>query len=130
MKKFITAEATPATISCLSHSPQCRVGTFETIEDMPAEGGAYEQLSAFADEVSAGGAATKFCVHARVAIMGGLSPSKNRATPPLQHALVHRLARERPDLHIVLNGGLSSMRDLRESAGEASGIRGVMAGRW
>ena len=97
---------------------------------MPAEGGTYEQLSAFVDKVSGGGTVTKFYVHARAAIMGGLSPSKNRAVPPLQHGLVHRLARERPDLNVVLNGGLSSMHDLKEAAEEASGIRGVMAGRW
>ncbi len=45
-------------------------------------------------------------VHARVAILGGLSPKQNREIPPLKHDLVHRLKRDRPDLTVILNGGL------------------------
>jgi len=46
-------------------------------------------------------------VHARKAWLKGLSPKQNREVPPLDYALVRRLKQARPDLTIVLNGGLT-----------------------
>lgn len=116
--------------SGLPVSVKCRVGTFDRIEDMPEGGGQFQQLASFVDDVSSSGTVKSFTVHARAAVMGGLSPSKNRLVPPLQHDLVHRLARERPMLSVILNGGMLSCEDLRIAANEGSGIKGVMAGRW
>jgi tRNA-dihydrouridine synthase A len=67
-----------------------------------------------------------FVVHARKAWLSGLSPKENREVPPLRHELVARLKAERPDLAIVLNGGLRSP----EAANDAlRRFDGVMIGR-
>src|SRR5262249_35188230 len=47
-----------------------------------------------------------FVVHARKAHLKGLSPKENRDVPPLDYPLVWRLKAERPDLTIVINGGV------------------------
>jgi tRNA-dihydrouridine synthase A len=67
-----------------------------------------------------------FVVHARKAWLQGLSPKENRETPPLDYELVRALKRERPDLAIVLNGGL---RDLGHGLAESAGLDGFMLGR-
>jgi tRNA-dihydrouridine synthase A len=66
-------------------------------------------------------------VHARAAILGGLSPKENREIPPLHYAHVHRLKGDRPDLPVVLNGGLVSPDAAAEHL--AAGLDGVMLGR-
>src|SRR6202008_3214479 len=47
-----------------------------------------------------------FIVHARNAVLKGLSPKENREIPPLRYAYVRNLKRDFPALTIVLNGGL------------------------
>ncbi|MGQ0533316.1 MAG: tRNA dihydrouridine(20/20a) synthase DusA [Caulobacteraceae bacterium] len=67
-----------------------------------------------------------FIVHARKAWLSGLSPKENRDVPPLDYELVRALKRERPELEIILNGGL---RDLDHALTECKGLDGVMLGR-
>lgn len=67
-----------------------------------------------------------FIVHARKAWLTGLSPKENRDVPPLDYELVRTLKRERPELEIILNGGL---RDLDHGLAERDGLDGVMLGR-
>src|SRR5690606_13034806 len=67
-----------------------------------------------------------FTVHARKAWLSGLSPKETRDVPPLDYELVRALTRERPELEIVLTGGL---RDLDHALGESVGLDGVMLGR-
>ncbi len=68
-----------------------------------------------------------FIVHARSAWLTGLSPAGNRTVPPLDYPRVRRLACGRPDLAVVINGGI---RSLGEAAGFlAEGLSGVMIGR-
>ena len=62
-------------------------------------------LLAFVAGVRAAGAAAVI-VHARKAVLGGLSPKQNREVPPLRFDVVQRLKREFPRLAIVVNGGL------------------------
>jgi tRNA-dihydrouridine synthase A len=97
---------------------KCRIG----IDDRDD----YEFFSGFADAVTAAGI-DALIVHARVAILGGLSPKQNREIPPLKYELVHRLRRERPDLEVILNGGLSESSAAVAHMGE--GVKGVMIGR-
>ena len=78
---------------------KCRIG----IDD--ADG--YDDLYRFVDVVAAAGCRT-FIVHARKAVLGGLSPKQNREIPPLHYEHVYRLKRERPELEIVINGGIRS----------------------
>lgn len=84
-----------------------------------------EALFALVDAAASAGCRT-FIVHARKALLQGLSPKENRDVPPLDYALVHALKRERPELEIVLNGGL---RDLDHALAESEGLDGVMLGR-
>ncbi|MCG2634803.1 MAG: tRNA dihydrouridine(20/20a) synthase DusA [Gammaproteobacteria bacterium] len=67
-----------------------------------------------------------FIVHARKAVLGGLSPKQNREVPPLRYDYVHRLQRECPDLTLVLNGGL---RTPQQASSEQGALAGVMVGR-
>ncbi len=68
-----------------------------------------------------------FVVHARKAWLKGLSPKENRDIPPLDYSIVYRLKRERPDLTIVVNGGIGSLDEAE--AHLAAGVDGVMLGR-
>ncbi len=86
---------------------------------------AYEDLRDFIDRVAEGGCAT-FVVHARKAILQGLSPRENREVPPLRYDTVYRLKEERPGLEIVINGGVNS---LAEAARHLAYVDGVMFGR-
>ena len=85
----------------------------------------FDNLLQFIDTVSGAGCAT-FIIHARIAVLGGLSPKQNREIPPLQHALVERLKRARPDLEILLNGGLRCLDAVTRALEWA---QGVMIGR-
>jgi tRNA-dihydrouridine synthase A len=67
-----------------------------------------------------------FIIHARKALLDGLSPRENRTVPPLDYDLVYALKRENPDLTIVLNGGVA---DLDTAAEVLRHIDGVMLGR-
>jgi tRNA-dihydrouridine synthase A len=67
-----------------------------------------------------------FIVHARKAWLKGLSPKENREVPPLDYARVHRLKSARPDLTIVINGGIG---DIDEAERQLAQVDGVMLGR-
>jgi tRNA-dihydrouridine synthase A len=70
--------------------------------------------------------ATIFIVHARKALLAGLSPRQNREVPPLQYDLVYAVKRENPDLTIVLNGGIATLDAAEECLRH---VDGVMLGR-
>ena len=67
-----------------------------------------------------------FIVHARNAVLKGLSPKENREIPPLKYDYVHRLKRDFPQLEIVINGGITSARADRRHMAH---VDGVMLGR-
>jgi tRNA-dihydrouridine synthase A len=67
-----------------------------------------------------------FIVHARNAILKGLSPKENREIPPLKYDYVYRLKRDFPDLTIVINGGITT---LQEISLHLKTVDGVMIGR-
>ena len=67
-----------------------------------------------------------FIVHARNAVLKGLSPKENREIPPLRYDVVRRLKREFPALTIVLNGGLVVWEAIER---ELANVDGVMLGR-
>jgi tRNA-dihydrouridine synthase A len=85
----------------------------------------YEGLAAFVERLAGAGCRT-FIVHARKAILKGLSPKENRSIPPLRYDVVYRLKNEFPWLTIVLNGGI---RQLDEAAVHLGHVDGVMLGR-
>ena len=65
-------------------------------------------------------------VHARVAILKGLTPRQNRQIPPLKYQNVYQLKKEFPDLEIVINGGI---KDVNDSIQHLEQVDGVMLGR-
>jgi len=77
------------------------------------------------DQCAAAGVGV-FVVHARKAWLQGLSPKENREVPPLDYPLVYRLKRERPQLTVVINGGVASL-DAAEA--HLAQVDGVMLGR-
>jgi tRNA-dihydrouridine synthase A len=85
----------------------------------------YEYLRDFVGTVADAGCEV-FIVHARNAILKGLSPKENREIPPLKYDYVHRLKRDFPQLEIILNGGLT---DWNEVDAQLSHVDGVMIGR-
>jgi tRNA-dihydrouridine synthase A len=85
----------------------------------------YEEMLNFVDTVAETGC-KHFIVHARIAILKGLSPKENRDIPPLRYEDVYRLKLERPHLTIEINGGLSTMEQIDQQFPYTDG---VMIGR-
>jgi len=73
----------------------------------------YEFLQTFVESMLAVGC-RKFVVHARIAILDGLSPKENRTIPSLNYERVYRLKRDHPELEIVINGGLAEIQRVDE----------------
>jgi tRNA-dihydrouridine synthase A len=96
---------------------KCRLGVDDQDE--------YVDLHRFVETVAATGCDT-FVVHARKAWLHGLSPKQNREVPPLHHDRVYRLKREFPQLTVILNGGIATAEQARESIAQ---VDGVMIGR-
>jgi tRNA-dihydrouridine synthase A len=67
-----------------------------------------------------------FIVHARNAVLKGLSPKENREIPPLRYAVAYALKREFPDLEIIINGGIKTDDEI---AAHLQHVDGVMIGR-
>ncbi|WP_333661511.1 tRNA dihydrouridine(20/20a) synthase DusA [Acinetobacter sp.] len=91
------------------------------IDDMQS----YEEMLHFVDTVAATGC-THFIVHARIAILQGLSPKENREVPPLRYEDVYLLKQERPHLTIEINGGIKTFDETQQ---HLQHVDGVMIGR-
>ena len=68
----------------------------------------------------------KYIIHARIAILAGLDPKQNRSIPPLRYDEVYRAKKEYPDLHIEINGGIKSVKEIDE---HLKYVDSVMLGR-
>lgn len=87
----------------------------------------FDSLAHFVRVVHERGGVRHFIVHARNAILGGLSPAQNRSIPPLRYDVVYRLIEEFPGLLFSINGGIRTVPQVREHL--ARGVHGVMVGR-
>jgi tRNA-dihydrouridine synthase A len=96
---------------------KCRIG----VDDQDPHSALFDLVDACAR-----GGVTVFAVHARKAWLTGLSPKENRDVPPLDYPLVYALKRARPDLIIVVNGGIASLDQAEAHLQHADG---VMLGR-
>lgn len=85
----------------------------------------YEDLEHFVKVLSEAGI-KHFIVHARIAILAGLSPKDNREIPPLRYDEVYRLKKAFPDLLIEINGGIKTIDSMKE---HLQYVDGVMLGR-
>lgn len=106
------AEAASAPITV-----KCRIGVDDHDD--------YEFLTAFTSAVVDHGCHA-LIVHARKALLSGLSPAQNRSIPPLDPMRVHRLKRDFPGLRIVINGGVSNPEECLDHLRH---VDGVMLGR-
>ena len=96
---------------------KCRIG----VDDQDPEESLFRLV-----HLSAQAGVKLFVVHARKALLKGLSPKENRDVPPLNYPLVWRLKRERPELTIVINGGIGTLDETEEHLRH---VDGVMLGR-
>ncbi len=96
---------------------KCRIG----VDGQDTE----EALAEFVQIVADAGCQT-FYVHARTAMLSGLSPKQNRTIPPLNYDRVWALKREFPHLTIVINGGIRSAEEVQQHLAQ---VDGVMVGR-
>ena len=94
-----------------------RIG-YDDIED-------FEYLNNFINKMKVAGCKT-FILHARKAILKGLSPKQNLNIPKLNYAMVYQLKKENPGLEIVINGGISKIEDVKN---HLKFCDGVMIGR-
>ncbi|MDB5424669.1 MAG: tRNA-dihydrouridine synthase, partial [Phenylobacterium sp.] len=95
MSAIAGAVKIPATV-------KCRIG----VDDQDPQ----ESLFQLVDLCAQAGV-RHFVVNARKALLQGLSPKQNRDVPPLDYPLVYRLKAERPELTIVINGGVASLEE-------------------
>ena len=68
----------------------------------------------------------KYIIHARIAILAGLDPKQNRSIPPLRYDEVYRVKKEYPELHIEINGGIKTVKEIDE---HLKYVDSVMLGR-
>ena len=97
---------------------KCRIG----VDDQTPE----EVLPGFLDKIRAAGV-KRVTIHARKAWLQGLSPKENRDIPPLDYELVHAMKAAFADMHISLNGGITSLDEAQAQL--ERGLDGVMVGR-
>ncbi len=96
---------------------KCRIG----IDDLDT----YEFLHQFIALLSQAGCQV-FIIHARKALLSGLSPKQNREIPPLNYQRVYQIKQDFPKLCIVINGGIQSLEDIQS---HLHSVDGVMLGR-
>ena len=96
---------------------KCRTG----IDNLDSQ----EHLTHFVSTVADAGCTT-FIIHARIAILEGLSPKQNREVPPLNYDRVFNIKEQFPSLDIIINGGIKT---LKETEYMLEKVDGVMIGR-
>ena len=96
---------------------KCRTG-IDKIED-------YDFLRCFVEGIANQNVAT-IIIHARNAILKGLSPRQNRTIPPLKYDYVYRIKEDFPELQIIINGGIDSLTEAKD---HLQNVDGVMLGR-
>ena len=97
---------------------KCRIG----VDDQEPQ----DILPEFLEKISAAGV-SRITIHARKAWLQGLSPKENRDIPPLDYDLVIAMKKRFPDLHLSINGGITSLDQALDLL--ATGLDGVMIGR-
>jgi len=94
-----------------------RIG-YDDVED-------YENLYNFINLLKSTGIKT-FIIHARKAMLGKFTPKQNLNIPPLKYEMVYKLKEDFKDLEIVINGGITSVDQIKNHLNKTDG---VMIGR-
>jgi tRNA-dihydrouridine synthase A len=116
----LVADCVAAMIEAVPSTPvtvKCRLGVDDDHE--------WERFLGFIDTIATGGCGM-FVIHARNAWLQGLSPKENREVPPLRYDWAYRLKRERPQLQVIVNGGIA---DADEAGAHLQHTDGAMLGR-
>ena len=98
-------------------SIKCRIG----VDDNDS----FENLQFFVETLANAGVQT-IIIHARKALLKGLSPKQNRSIPPLNYDFVYRIKQLFPELTIVINGGINTLEEVNQHLQQ---VDGVMLGR-
>ena len=85
----------------------------------------FEYLNNFINKMHNAGAKT-FILHARKAMLTGLSPKQNLNIPKLNYNMVYEIKKENPNLEIIINGGISKIEEIKNHISKCDG---VMIGR-
>lgn len=116
-------------------SLKCRIGVLDTPEEIEVDGHRteqqYEELRTYLDTALDAGI-SHVALHARPAVLSGLSPTKNRQIPKLNYDIVERISKDIPTVKVTLNGGISNyskLWDVSQSL-KHSPVSSFMAGRW
>jgi tRNA-dihydrouridine synthase A len=119
--------ATPPRVRELVHAMRAATDKPVTVKHRIGIDGreSYPEMLEFVDTVNEAHP-DRFTVHARIAILGGLSPKENRNVPPLRYDDVYRLKQQRPDLQVEINGHIGSHEEI---AGHLEHVDAVMIGR-
>jgi len=94
-----------------------RIG-FDDTED-------FDYLNKFILKIKEAGCKT-FILHARKAMLKGLSPKQNLNIPKLNYEMVYKIKKENPDLEIIINGGITKIEEIKKHLKLSDG---VMIGR-
>ena len=94
-----------------------RIG-FDDVED-------FDYLNKFVNKIKEAGCKT-IILHARKAILKGLTPKQNLSIPKLNYDIVYEIIKENPDLEIIINGGITNTEDIKKHLEICDG---VMIGR-
>ena len=81
-----------------------RIG-FDNIEE-------FEYLNNFVNKINTAGCKT-IILHARKAILKGLTPKQNLSIPKLNYEMVYKIKKENPDLEIIINGGITKIDEIK-----------------
>lgn len=123
--------------ACLMAEPQLVADCVKAMRDVVAidvtvkhrigidEVESYDFVRDFVGTIAEAGCST-FIVHARNAILKGLSPKENREIPPLKYDYAYQLKRDFPGLEIIINGAIKTVAEIDEHLGH---VDGVMIGR-
>ena len=71
----------------------------------------FDYLNNFVNRIRGAGCKT-IILHARKAILKGLTPKQNLSIPKLNYERVYEIKRENPDLEIIINGGITNIEDI------------------
>ena len=85
----------------------------------------FDYLNKFVLKIKEAGCKT-FIIHARKAILKGLTPKQNLSIPKLNYEMVYKIKKANPDLEIIINGGISKISEIKNHLKECNG---VMIGR-
>ena len=110
LSKMINSTSLPVTA-------KTRIG-FDDVEN-------FEYLNSFIEKIKKTGVKT-IILHARKAILKGLSPKENLRIPKLNYPMVYDIKKANPEIEIIINGAITNTKDIKQHLNK---VDGVMIGR-